>query len=48
MSSTTPSATRNSASFDSLNVENGNPRSTSRDKAIVLIRARWGNVNVGG
>ncbi len=48
MSSTTPSATRNSASFDRLHVENGNRESTGRDSAIFLICWRWGRVNVGG
>src|SRR6266516_4906098 len=37
MSSTTPSATRNSASFDRLQVENGRSCSAGRDLAIFLI-----------
>ena len=48
MSSTTPSATRNSASFDRLHVEKGRPWSTGLDSAILLISRRSGSVNVGG
>src|SRR3954453_4446710 len=48
MSSTTPSATRKSASFDRLQVENGSPWSIGRASAICLIRARWSRSNLGG
>jgi hypothetical protein len=48
MSSTTPSATRNSASLARLQVENGNPWSSGRDRAIFYICWRWGKLNVGG
>ena len=48
MSSTTPSATKNSASLVRLHVEKGRPWSTGRDRAIFLMRWRWGRVNVGG
>src|SRR5215211_64765 len=48
MSSTTPSATRNSASLVKLHVENGRPWSPGRDRAIFLICWRWGSVKVGG
>ena len=48
MSSTTPSATRNSASFDKLQVENGRSCSAGRDLAIFLISRRWASVNFGG
>ncbi len=42
MSSTTPSATRNSASFDRLQAENGRPCSAGLDLAIFLISRRCG------
>ena len=48
MSSTTPSATKNSASLDRLQVENGRSWSAGRDLAIFLISRRCGNVNFGG
>ena len=48
MSSTTPSATRNSASLVRLQVEKGRPWSTGRLRAIFLISRRSGRVNVGG
>jgi hypothetical protein len=48
MSSTTPSVTRNSASFDRLQVENGRSCSAGRDFAIFLISRRWASVNFGG
>src|SRR5437868_2832239 len=48
MSSTTPSATRNSASLLRLHVENGRPWSAGRDSAIFLICCRWASVKVGG
>src|SRR5450755_2379036 len=48
MSSTTPSATRNSASFDKLQVENGRPWSPGLDLAIFLISRRCGKVDFGG
>ena len=47
MSSTTPSATRNSASLDRLQVENGRSWSTGRDLAIFLISRRCARVNFG-
>jgi hypothetical protein len=47
MSSTTPSATRNSASFDKLQAENGRSCSAGRDLAIFLISRRWPSVNFG-
>src|SRR5207249_5614303 len=43
----TPSATRNSASLDRLQVENGRPWSAGRDLAIFLISRRCGRVNFG-
>lgn len=48
MSSTTPSATRNSASLDRLLVENGRSCSVGVDLAIFLISRRSGRVNVFG
>src|SRR5580700_3891988 len=48
MSSTTPSATRNSASLDRLHAENGRSCSAGRDLAIFLISRRWPSVNFGG
>ena len=48
MSSTTPSATRNSAGFDGLQVEKGSPWSTGPDRAILVISRRSGRVNAGG
>ena len=48
MSSTTPSATRNSASLDRLQVEKGRLWSCGRDRAIFLISRRSGKVKVGG
>ena len=48
MSSTTPSATRNSASLARLQVEKGSPWSTGRDRATFFISWRWGRVKVGG
>ena len=48
MSSTTPSATKNSASFDKLHVENGSSWSTGRANATFLICCRCASVNVGG
>ena len=48
MSSTTPSATRNSASLDKLQVEKGRSWSTGRLRAIFLISRRSGRVNFGG
>jgi hypothetical protein len=48
MSSTTPSATRDSASFDKRQVENGRSCSAGRDFAIFLISRRWASVNFGG
>ena len=48
MSSTTPSATKNSASFASDHVENARSWSVGRDSAIFLISRRCGSVNVGG
>jgi hypothetical protein len=48
MSSTTPSATKNSASLARLQVENGKSCSAGLDLAIFLISRRWARVNVGG
>lgn len=48
MSSTTPSATRKSASFDRLQVLNGSPCSDGLDFAIFLISRRSGRVKVLG
>ncbi len=48
MSSTTPSATRKSASLVRLQVENGRSCSGGLDLAIFLISRRSGNVNVFG
>jgi hypothetical protein len=48
MSSTTPSATRNSPSLCRLQVENGRSCSTGFDLAIFLISRRWPRVNFGG
>ena len=48
MSSTTLSATRNSASLDRLQVEKGRLWSIGRDRAIFLISRRSGKLNVGG
>src|ERR1022692_580194 len=48
MSSTTPSATRNSASLDKLQVEKGRLWSTGRLSATFLISRRSGRVNFGG
>ncbi len=48
MSSTTPSATRKSASLTRLQVENGRPCSTGLDLAIFLISRRSGRVKVLG
>ena len=48
MSSTTPSATRNSASLDRLQVEKGRSWSIGRDRAIFLISGVSGRVNFGG
>jgi hypothetical protein len=48
MSSTTPSATRKSASLARLQVETGRPCSTGLDLAIFLISRRCGRVNFGG
>jgi hypothetical protein len=48
MSSTTPSATRKSASFARLQVENGRSCSAGFDLAIFLISRRCGRVNFGG
>src|SRR3954454_7838214 len=48
MSSTTPSATRKSASFDRLHVEHGSPCSLGLDSAIFLISARCAGSNFGG
>jgi hypothetical protein len=48
MSSTTPSATRNSASLARLQVEKGRSWSTGRLSAIFLISLRSGRVNFGG
>lgn len=48
MSSTTPSATRKSASLTRLQVENGRPCSTGLDLAIFLISRRSDRVNVFG
>ena len=48
MSSTTPSATRNSASLARLQVENGRPCSAGLDLAIFLISRRSPSVNFGG
>jgi len=48
MSSTTPSTTRNSASFDRLQVEKGRLWSCGRERAIFLISRRSGRVKVGG
>jgi len=48
MSSTTPSATRKSASLDRLQVENGRSCSVGLDFAIFLILRRSGSVNVLG
>src|SRR6266852_4037502 len=48
MSSTTPSATRNSASLARLHRENGSPCSAGLDLAIFLISRRCASVNTGG
>ncbi len=48
MSSTTPSATRKSASLARLQVENGRSCSVGLDFAIFLISRRSGSVNVFG
>ena len=48
MSSTTPSATRKSASLARLQVENGRLCSAGLDLAIFLISRRWPRVNFGG
>src|SRR5215467_2276064 len=48
MSSTTPSATRNSASLARLHVENGRSYSAGLAFAIFLISRRWAKVNFGG
>jgi hypothetical protein len=48
MSSTTPSATRNFASSDELQVEVGRLWSCGRDSATFLISLRSGSVKVGG
>lgn len=48
MSSTTPSATRKSASLTKLQVENGRPCSAGFDLAIFLISRRSGSMNVFG
>jgi hypothetical protein len=48
MSSTTPSATRKSASLARLHRENGSPCSAGLDLAIFLISRRWASVNTGG
>ncbi len=48
MSSTTPSATRNSASLDRLQVEKGRLWSIGRERATFLISRRSGRVNLGG
>ena len=48
MSSTTPSATRNSASFARLQVENGRSCSAGLDLAVFLISRRWPRVNFSG
>jgi hypothetical protein len=48
MSSTTPSATRKSASLARLQVENGRPCSAGLDLASFLISRRWPSVNFGG
>ena len=48
MSSTTPSATRNSPSLARLQVENGRPCSAGFDLATFLISRRWPRVNFGG
>jgi hypothetical protein len=48
MSSTTPSATRNSASFDRLQVENGRSCSAGLDLAIFLTSRSCGKANLGG
>ena len=48
MSSTTPSATRNSASLDRLQVEKGRLWSCGRDSATFLMAWRSGRVNFGG
>src|ERR1700730_955580 len=47
MSSTTPSATRKSASLARLQVENGRSCSAGLDLAIFLISRRWPRVNFG-
>jgi hypothetical protein len=48
MSSTTPSATRKSASSAKLQAENGRPCSAGLDLAIFLISRRSGRVKVRG
>src|SRR6266487_6383260 len=48
MSSTTPSATRKSASLARLQVENGRPCSAGLDLAIFLTSRCSGRVNVAG
>jgi hypothetical protein len=48
MSSTTPSATRESASLAKLQVEKARPCSAGLDLAIFLISRRSGSVNVLG
>ena len=48
MSSTTPSATRKSASLARLHRENGSPCSAGLDLAIFLISRRCPSVNTGG
>jgi len=47
MSSTTPSATRKSASLARLQTENGRPWPAGLDLAIFLISRRWPRVNFG-
>src|SRR6266536_1368859 len=48
MSSTTPSATRKSASLDRLQAEKGRSCSAGLDLATFLISRRWPRVNFGG
>ena len=48
MSSTTPSATRKSASLARLQAENGRSYSAGLALAVFLISRRWASVNFGG
>jgi hypothetical protein len=48
MSSTTPSATRKSASLARLHRENASPCPAGLDLATFLVSRRWASVNTGG